>query len=390
MPPSPPPSPPPAPAAPVAERPAETETLSDSAVLARILALFEVWNEPPPAWMAEALRDEVVLLSPDAWPTLESLGNQGLDLLVTLQAHDMLPESAAALRAIGEVETVLRAGIAAELGAAADPAAPLPMLTLAASWLCEALENFLSAQADPKILPERLDMAQAMLGQALRGMTEADWTSLDQFPEKASRVRVLTDRLREDLRRPAAIKPGPAPTASPADPIETIIALLKQVGFALEAGLPAPIGPRSWPSAKTSCCCSRPSISGVAIGICPRACSDPGRRMRSACRPRPAASFGNRWRGAGCASPIPGRWPECWCCMAAESTRRTCWPGSSPPIGAAAASALPGWRRVRAPCRRCRKNWPICATARSRNSIANDRRTTRRRHRESPFWKHFG
>lgn len=240
MPPAPPPqppSPPPAPAAaPMTERPVETETLSDSAILARILALFEVWNEPPPAWMAEALRDEVVLLSPDAWPTLESLGNQGLDLLVTLQAHDMLPESAAALRAIGEVETVLRAGIAAELGAAADPAAPLPMLTLAASWLCEALENFLSAQADPKILPERLDMAQAMLGQALRGMTEGDWTSLDQFPEKASRVRVLTDRLREDLRRPAAAKPALAP--SPADPIETIIALLKQLGFSLEAGSP--------------------------------------------------------------------------------------------------------------------------------------------------------
>ena len=235
----PPPPPPPAPAAaPMAEHPAETETLSDSAVLARILALFEVWNEPPPAWMAEALRDEVVLLSPDAWPTLESLGNQGLDLLVTLQAHDMLPESPAALRAIGEVETALRAGIAAELRVGADPAAPLPMLTLAASWLCEALENFLAAQADPKILPERLDMAQAMLGQALRGMTEADWTSLDQFPEKASRVRVLTDRLREDLRRPAAAKPAPAPAPSPADPIETIIAMLKQVGFALDAGSP--------------------------------------------------------------------------------------------------------------------------------------------------------
>jgi len=180
------------------------------------------------------LRDEIVLLSPDAWPTLESLGSQGLDLLVTLQAHDMLPESPAALRAIGEVETVLRAGLAAGLEAGAEPSAPLPILTLAASWLCEALENFLAAQADQMVPPERLAMAQTMLGQALRGMGEADWTSLDQFPERAGRVRVLTDRLREDLRRPGAAKPA----ASPANPLETIISLLKQFGFALEAASP--------------------------------------------------------------------------------------------------------------------------------------------------------
>jgi hypothetical protein len=239
-PPPPPPAPPPLPrAVPVTDHPTKKEALSDSVVLARILALFEVWNEPPPAWMAEALRDEIVLLSPDAWPTLESLGSQGLDLLVTLQAHGMLPESTAALNAIGAVETVLRAGIAADLETGAEPAAPSPMLTLAASWLCEALENFLAAQADPKIPAERHDMAQTMLGQALRGMTEADWISLDQFPEKAGRVRVLTDRLREDLRRPGAAKPAVAP--APANPLETIIALLKQFGFALEPTDQAPL-----------------------------------------------------------------------------------------------------------------------------------------------------
>jgi hypothetical protein len=239
MPPPPSPPPPPAPSPPSAspaDRPAEAAPAADSVVLARILALFEVWNEPPPAWMAEALRDEIVLLSPDAWPTLESLGSQGLDLLVTLQAHGMLPESPAALRAIGEVETVLRAGIATGLEAGAEPATPLPIVTLAASWLCEALENFLAAQADPLVPPERLAMAQTMFGQALRGMTDADWTSLDQFPEKAGRVRVLTDRLREDLRRPIIGKPAPAP--SPATPVETIITLLKQFGFALEAASP--------------------------------------------------------------------------------------------------------------------------------------------------------
>jgi hypothetical protein len=228
LPPPPPVSAPP-PEAPPASETSTAKEPSDAAVLARILALFEVWDEPPPAWMTEALRDEVILLSPDAWPTLESLGSQGLDLLVTLQAHDMLPESPAALRAIGEVEEILRAGIAAGI-AADEPAAPIPVLTLAASWLCEALENFLAAQADPKILSDRLVMAQSMLDRALRGMNEADWASLDQFPEKASRVRVLTDRLREDLRRPLFATPA----AAPAGPAETVIALLKQFGFAIE------------------------------------------------------------------------------------------------------------------------------------------------------------
>lgn len=230
VPPAPPPSPPPLGVA--AE--ARPETSSDPAILARILALFDVWNEPPPAWMAEALRDEIVLLSPDAWPTLESLGSQGLDLLVTLQAHDMLPESPAALRAIGEVETILRAGIAANPGPGAEIGAP-PVMTLPASWLCEALDNFLSAQADPGLVPDRLEMARTMLGQALRGMAEADWTSLDRFPEKAGRVRILTDRLREELR-PSSPRAAPAPVAMAegTGPVETIMALLKQLGFTLE------------------------------------------------------------------------------------------------------------------------------------------------------------
>ena len=236
--PSPTASPPPPETTPPLEMSTERKNPTDAAILGRILALFDVWNEPPPAWMAEALRDEVVLLSPDAWPTLESLGPQGLDLLATLQAHGMLPESPAALRAIGEVETVLRAGIAADVEAGGD-GAPLPLLTLAAAWLCEALENFLAAQADPEGRPERLDMARTMFDQSLRGMAEADWASLDQFPEKANRVRVLTDRLREDLRRPAAARPAPvpAPDSAPQSPVEAIIALLKQFGFALEAAV---------------------------------------------------------------------------------------------------------------------------------------------------------
>ena len=208
---------------------AETPQTNDSAVLARVLALFEVWDEPPPSWMAEALRDEIHLLSPEAWPTLESLGSHGLDLLVTLQEHGMLPESQAALRAIGEVETALRTGLAAE-AAQPETSTPIPLLTLAASWLCEALENFLAAQQEERSPPGQLAMAQAMLEQAMRGMGEEDWASLDLFPEKASRVRVLTDRLREDMRKASP----PKPMVAPLNPIEAITALLERFGFSLE------------------------------------------------------------------------------------------------------------------------------------------------------------
>lgn len=217
--------------------PEEEKLSNDAAILARVLALFEVWNEPPPSWMAEALRDEVHLLSPNAWPTLESLGSHGLDLLVTLQEHGMLPESPVALQAIGEVETVLRAGLAAE---AAQPqtSSPIPILTLAASWLCEALENFLAAQEEGRHSPEQLTMAQEMLKQAMRGMGEEDWASLDQFPEKASRVRVLTDRLREELREDISLKPAsPTPQTPSADPAVAILALLERFGFTVEGGL---------------------------------------------------------------------------------------------------------------------------------------------------------
>ena len=225
------PVPPPAPPPPPIETPHQdppAPVSDDKAVLARILALFEVWNEPPPAWMAEALRDEVVLLSHDAWPTLETLGNQGLSLLVTLQAHGMLPDSPVALRAIGEVEAALRAGLAAERS---DPgtSSPAPSLTIAAAWLCEALENFLTAQADPGTPGERLIMARTMLTQAMRGMGEPDWTSLDLFPERASRVRILTDRFREEIRRDTASR-----AAAEATPLDTVITLLKQFGFALD------------------------------------------------------------------------------------------------------------------------------------------------------------
>lgn len=227
--PSPAPEPPPA-----VEEPA---TSNDSAILARILALFEVWNEPPPSWMAEALRDEIHLLSPGAWPTLESLGGQGLELLATLQEHGMLPESQIALKAIGEVETALRTGLAAE--AAIETAAPpLPILTLGASWLCEALENYLALRETPRPPQDQLAMARTMLDRAMRGMKEEDWASLDQFPEKAGRVRVLTDQLREDLRQAPAPAPVPEakPSRTPADPIATTLSLLERFGFVPEAG----------------------------------------------------------------------------------------------------------------------------------------------------------
>jgi len=237
--PAPPPPAPVMPAAPAPPPPAPEPDpregrISDSAIIARIMALFDVWNEPPPAWMAEALRDEVVLLSPDAWPTLESLGSQGLNLLVTLREHDMLPESPAALRAIGEIESLLQTNVGAGLAHAAAET-PAPALTLAASWLCEAVDNVLTAQAESGTQPDRVPMAQTMFDRALRSMSDADWASLDLFPEKAGRVRVLSDRLREDMRGT-----GPRPVPPPSNPAEAVIALLKQFGFVLDAALPTP------------------------------------------------------------------------------------------------------------------------------------------------------
>jgi len=227
--------PPPAPEPPAAEpAPPEDPQNNDSAILARILALFDVWDEPPPSWMAEALRDEVHLLSPGAWPTLESLGSHGLDLLLTLQEHGMLPESKAALQAIGEVGAVLRAGLAAEADRL-ETSSPKALLTLAASWLCEALENFLAAAEDARVDPEQLAMARTMLKQAMGGMSEEDWASLDQFPEKASRVRVLTDRLREELRD--------GPPVKSLKPVDSVIALLERFGFTVEAGTGAAEAP---------------------------------------------------------------------------------------------------------------------------------------------------
>jgi len=160
----------------------------------------------------------------------------------------MLPESQAALEAIGKVEAALRSGLAAESAAPAAPA-PLPLLTLGASWLCEALENFLSAQEDAASPPDRVEMARAMLDQAMRSMGEGDWASLDLFPEKASRVRVLTDRLREDMRRTNPPKPvpaeplnayPPAPAPAPLDPTGAALAMLERFGFRLQ-----PVGPSS-------------------------------------------------------------------------------------------------------------------------------------------------
>jgi hypothetical protein len=183
----------------------------DSACMARMLALFEVWNEPPETWMQEAMREEAAQVSDQGWSLLDDLGAAGLRLAVLLEAQGLIPERPA-VRAL--FDKVLAPPIQPAAAPALHSAEAAPALTMGAAWLCEILDNF---------VPNETASVDDMLGRAMRGMTEADWASLDRFPEKAGRVRVITDRLSEDLRR--AAKPASAP------PAELLDALLRQFGF---------------------------------------------------------------------------------------------------------------------------------------------------------------
>jgi len=184
----------------------------DSACIARMLALFEVWNDPPAEWMLDAMRDEAGQVSEQGWQLLGDLGAAGLRLAVLLEAQQLIPQ-----------RPIVRAFFDRFLAPATEPAAvalapaaaeTAPALTVGAAWLCEILDT---------LVPEGGGTVDEMLGRAIRGMTPEDWASLDRFPEKAGRVRVVTDRLAETLRLTG--KPVALPPADIAD------ALLRQFGF---------------------------------------------------------------------------------------------------------------------------------------------------------------
>jgi hypothetical protein len=209
-PPRPPPPPSPQPQPPATSAPAAAA--GDSACIARMLALFEVWNDPPAGWMKEAMHDEAAQVSEPGWTLLRDLGAAGLRLAVLLEAQGLIPERPQ-VRAFFDEFLAPRQNIAAEPATAAEAA---PALTVGAAWLCEILDN---------LVPHGGETVDDMLGRAIRGMTAADWASLDRFPEKAGRVRVVTDRLAEDLRQA-----GRPVAGSPAD---MAASLLRQFGFSL-------------------------------------------------------------------------------------------------------------------------------------------------------------
>jgi hypothetical protein len=176
-----------------------------------MLALFEVWNEPPPDWIAEAMRDEAAQLGDQGWPLLRDLGAVGVRLAALLQTRGLIPQRPAVLAALEDV-----------LASATDAAAPMaaaaselpPPLSTGAAWLCELLDHF---------APDDGQAAEDLLARAIRGMTAEDWASLDRFPERAGQARVLTDRLAEDFRRNGKTPPCP--------PAEMLESLLRQFGF---------------------------------------------------------------------------------------------------------------------------------------------------------------
>jgi hypothetical protein len=168
----------------------------DGAAITRLMALLEVWGDPPAGWMRDSLREEAAKISDDGWPLLHLLGPSALGLLALLESEALLPATRLA---------ALRDVIAAAMSEPVDRthSADPPGLTTGAAWLCELLDHFGPTDGAP---------IEDMLGRALRSMTDADWASLDRFPERAGRVRVQSDRLSERLRQTAsAMAPALAP-----------------------------------------------------------------------------------------------------------------------------------------------------------------------------------
>jgi hypothetical protein len=166
------------------------------------LALQDVWTEPAAEWMKDCLRDETQKLSAPGWLLILELGAAAPALLLLLRTHGLLPDRV-------EFAPFMEMSAApAAIEYASTPAA----VTIGAAWLCEALDNLLASL--PDLMPKRsFDPAgsshEAMLWRALRAMSEADWRSLDRFPERASKVRNLTDKFAAQVRH---LLEGPTPS----------------------------------------------------------------------------------------------------------------------------------------------------------------------------------
>jgi hypothetical protein len=137
-------------------------------------------------------------------------------------------------------------------------------MTLSAAWLCELLDTYASLDERHRRLAESPGAFEASWGSlwhetverltgAMRSMSEADWASLDRFPERAGQVRVMTDRLREDFRRrrvgtaaterpevtatlpKAAVDARSVPHRPPDSPAEALGRILAERGFTVDS-----------------------------------------------------------------------------------------------------------------------------------------------------------
>ena len=54
---------------------------ADAVAFARAMAVFEVWVEPPPAWMVETLKDELARMSAAGWTKMSGWGDAAARLL---------------------------------------------------------------------------------------------------------------------------------------------------------------------------------------------------------------------------------------------------------------------------------------------------------------------
>ncbi len=251
---------------------------ADAAALGRAVVLVDVWVDPPPQWLDEALREEVEAVSADGWGSLVELGGAGRRLLDVMTTYRILPGDPQCSAAVGQLVAAQAAepdsgGRGQGLddggdGPVDDTAKALPPnggpgLTLSAAWLCDLLDNHAMLEdyrrgGDADQFEEQWGavyrQTRSQLAEAMRAMDERDWASLDRFPDRAGRARVLTDRLREEFRRPVvsaetaeptkAETPPPRPMASPADPAapsatRKLEAVLAAHGFAACA-LPDP------------------------------------------------------------------------------------------------------------------------------------------------------
>jgi hypothetical protein len=185
--------------------------------LARVLSLFDVWKEPPATWMLDAMHDEIAHLPPHSWSRLAEIPESGPSLIAVLRRHGLLPGETTSSPALAVPDAPIPPPETATPGDAGAPA-----LTLGAAWLCELLDHFALQTGALGLAPPLPAPVATLVGRAIRGMKDQDWASLDRFPERASRIRVLSDRLREQLR---------AIDRSPGHEVGMVDALLRQFGF---------------------------------------------------------------------------------------------------------------------------------------------------------------